>query len=165
MRQISKNSSLLLILFMLAYNCSKEESSKDSEEIIIIDKEEVTIENKKATSKATVEWKKFNATSEKLLAITVSNLKTLAALRKKTLDIDEQDSLLFLYRQGKNQYNELKSSLLKKNLSFKKDINNYNKQTEYKYRAFKNQFLTDILELNNNMEDIIEEIEANQIVP
>jgi molecular chaperone GrpE (heat shock protein) len=89
----------------------------------------------------------------------------LAALRKKTLDIDEQDSLLFLYRQGKNQYNELKSSLLKKNLSFKKDINNYNKQTEYKYRAFKNQFLTDILELNNNMEDIIEEIEANQIVP
>lgn len=164
MRQISKNSSLLLVLFMLAYTCSKEESNNDSEEIII-DKEEVTIDTKKTTAKATAEWKKFNATSEKLLTITVSNLKLLAALRKKTLDIDEQDSLLFLYRQSKNQYIELKSRLLKKNLSFKKDINNFNKQTEFKYQAFKNQFLTDILELNNNMEDIIEEIEANQIVP
>ena len=164
MWQISKNSSLLLVLFMLAFTCTKEQSSDNSEEVII-DNVEVTIENKKTTDKATAEWKKFNATSEKLLAITVSNLKSLAALRKKTMDIDEQDSLLFLYRQSKNQYNELKSSLLKKNLSFKKDINNYNKETEFKYRVFKNQFLADILELNNNMEDIIEEIEANQIVP
>ncbi|RKS03619.1 hypothetical protein [Flavobacterium sp. 102] len=164
MKSITKNSSLLLVLFMLAYTCAKEDSTSDTEEIII-DKDEVTFEHKKTVATATAEWKKFNTTAEKLLAITVSNLKSLSVMREKTLIVDEQESLFLLYTQSKNQYNELKSRLTRENLSFKKDIHNYNNQTEYRYRVFKNQFLTDILELNNNMEDILEEIQAGPMLP
>ncbi len=131
---MGKNSSLLLALFMLTYTCSKEESINDSEEIII-DKEEVTIDNKKTTAKATADWKKFNATSEKLLAFTVSNLKSLSALRKKPWILMNKTACFFYTDKVKINTMNLKIACLKKISPLKKTlttiINKPNLNIEY----------------------------------
>lgn len=154
MRPITKNSSFILILFMLALTCAKEK------EETITEPNQETYEEVKAANKAAAEWKKFNKTAESLLAITATNLKSLAAIREKTLIVDEQQSLFLIYTQSKNQYNELKSSLANKNIAFKKDIINYSPETKTKYRAFTTQFLSDILDLNANLEDLVEEVKT-----
>lgn len=153
MKPIVKNSSFILILFALAFTCSKEKEEKNVNETNL-----ETFEVVKAGSKAAANWKKFNSTAEKLMAITSSNLKSLAAIREKTLIVDEQQSLLLIYTENKNRYNELKINLADKNASFKKDIVNYDRESEAKYRQFADKFLSDILDLNNNLEDLIEEV-------
>jgi len=154
MRPITKNSSFILILFMLAVNCAK-----DKEESVTDIKQE-TYEEVKSANKAASEWKKFNSTAEKLLAITATNLKSLSALRDKTLIVDEQQSLLLIYTQSKNQYTELKNQLANENIDFKKDILDYDQETERKYKQFANQFLNNILDLNSNLEDMIDEVKT-----
>jgi hypothetical protein len=139
---------------MLAATCTK-----DKEEIPAEPNQE-NFQETKAANKAAVEWRKFNHTAEKLLAITATNLKSLAAVREKTLIVDEQQSLFLVYTQSKNQYNELKNRLTGRNVLFKKDIINYNPETATEYRVFSNKFLSDILELNNNLEDLLEEIKS-----
>lgn len=139
---------------MLALTCAKEK------EETITEPNQETYEEVKAANKAAAEWKKFNKTAESLLAITATNLKSLAAIREKTLIVDEQQSLFLIYTQSKNQYNELKSSLANKNIAFKKDIINYSPETKTKYRAFTTQFLSDILDLNANLEDLVEEVKT-----
>ena len=154
MKPIVKNSSFLFILFILAITCAKEKEENATEP------SQETYQEVKAANKATAAWKKFNKTAESLLAITATNLKSLSAVREKTLIVDEQQSLFLIYIQSKNQYNELKNRLKNKNIAFKKDIINYNPETETKYRSFTSQFLNDIIELNNNLEDLIEEIKT-----
>jgi hypothetical protein len=154
MRPIAKNSSFILFLFMLAVTCAKDKEETTTES------NPETYEEVKAANKAAAEWKKFNGTAEKLLAITATNLKSLSAIREKTLIVDEQQSLFLIYTQSKNEYNELKRRLANENIAFKKDIVNYNEQNDSKYRAFTNQFLRDIIDLNNNLEDLVEEIKT-----
>lgn len=157
MKPITKNSSFILILFMLAITCAKEKEEN------ITEPNQETFQEVKAANKAAAEWKKFNSTAEKLLAITVTNLKSLSAIREKTLIVDEQQSLFLIYTESKNQYNELKSSLAIKNSAFKKDIVNYKPEAETEYRKFSNQFLNDILDLNTNLEDLVEEVKSGPI--
>ncbi|UPT71146.1 MAG: hypothetical protein M0D53_01650 [Flavobacterium sp. JAD_PAG50586_2] len=154
MKPITKNSSFIFIFFMLAITCAKEKEESTP------DTNQETYEEAKAANKAAAEWKKFNKTAESLLAITATNLKSLSAVREKTLIVDEQQSLFLIYTQSKNQYNELKSRLLNKNSTFKKDIINYKPETETKYRVFTTQFLREIVDLNNNLEDLVEEIKT-----
>jgi transcriptional/translational regulatory protein YebC/TACO1 len=154
MKPITKNSSFIFIFFMLAITCAKEKEESTT------DTNQETYEETKAANKAVSEWKKFNKTAESLLAITATNLKSLSAVREKTLIVDEQQSLFLIYTQSKNQYNELKSRLANKNSTFKKDIINYKPETETKYRVFTTQFLREIVDLNNNLEDLVEEIKT-----
>lgn len=159
MKPIAKNSSWIFILFILMYTCAKEK-----EEGVTNDTTE-TFEVVKASNKAAAEWKKFNGTAEKLLAITATNLKSLAAVREKTLIVDEKQSLFLIHTQSKNQYNELKSRLAKENIAFKKDIVNYDRETQIKYTEFATQFLSEIIDLNNKLEDLIEEIKTGPMQP
>lgn len=145
----------MFILLILAITCAKEKDEPTNE------RSDETIEEVKTASKAASEWKKFNNTSEKLLAITATNLKSLSALQAKTLNVDEKDSLFLIYAQSNNQYLELESRLARENAAFERDIINYNPQSEIKYRAFKNEFFSDVLDLNANIEDILDEIRAD----
>jgi hypothetical protein len=151
MKSIAKNSSFILILFTLAITCVKDKNESG------IESDYKTIEE----TQALMIWKKFNSTSEKLLAITATNLKSLSALRGKTPNVDEKDSLSFIYVQSNNQYLELKARLAHENSAFEKDVVNYNPQNEIRYRTFRNEFLSDILDLNTNIEDLLEEIDNN----
>lgn len=160
MKPITKNTSFILILFMLAITCTK-----DKEEATDTQPNSETFEKIKSANKAAAEWKRFNKTAEKLLAITETNLKSLAVVREKTLIVDEQQSLFLIYTQSKNQYKELKSRLANKNSAFKKDIINYSPEIEPDYRSFTTQFLRDILDLNNNLEDLVEEIKTGPMQP
>src|SRR6478609_961912 len=94
----------------------------------------------------------------------VTNLKSLKTMREKTLIVDEQQSLFLIYTQSNNQYNELKKKLADANIAFRKDILEYDDATHVKYQAFKDQFLGDLLELNNNLEDLIEEVKTGPML-
>lgn len=155
MKPIAKNSSLLLFLFVLAITCTKEEEQPSTKP------DYETLEEMKAATRATIEWKKFNKTTETLFTITSTNLKSLSALHTKTLNGDEKDSVFLIYVQSNNQYLELKNRLARENAVFKKDIVNYNPQNEIKYRTFKNAFLSDVFDLNTNIEDVLDEIRAD----
>ncbi|UPT69875.1 MAG: hypothetical protein M0D53_12120 [Flavobacterium sp. JAD_PAG50586_2] len=155
MMPISKNTSFMFILLILAITCAKEKDEPANES------DQETIDEVKTASKAATDWKKFNHTSEKLLAITATNLKSLSALHAKTLNVDEKDSLFLIYVQSNNEYLELKSRLAHENAAFEKDIIKYNPQSEIKYRAFKNKFFSDVLDLNANIEDTLDEIGAD----
>jgi hypothetical protein len=155
MKPIVKNSSLIFVLFLLLYTCAKE-----SEEINTETEEENTPIEKLDTKKALTEWQKFNNTAADLLAITNTNLKSLQAKTKNTENKTEKEAFSDTYSQSKSEYIELKNRLVKANTAFKKELSKYNRQTEVKFRTFKNRFLHDIIELNNNLEDIVDEISA-----
>ncbi|MDN3677818.1 hypothetical protein QWY90_10905 [Flavobacterium paronense] len=156
MKPITKNSSFILILFLLMLTCAKETEETNT------NINEKIFKNEKVDAKtAMADWLKFNSTADNLLAITTTNLKSLQAKSEKALDKMEKEALTDSYKQTKNQFIELKNRLEKENIVFKKDLTTYNKQTEIKYHTFKNLFLHDILELNNNLEDILDEINSN----
>lgn len=155
MKPIVKNSSLIFVLFLLLYTCAKESEETNTET-----EEENTINEKLDTKKALTEWQKFNDTAANLLAITNTNLKSLQVKTKNTQNKIEKEAFSDTYNQSKIEYIELKNRLAKANTDFKKELSKYNRQTEVKFRTFKNRFLHDILELNNNLEDIVDEISA-----
>jgi hypothetical protein len=156
MKPIVKNSSLIFALFLMLYTCAKE-----SEEINTESEEENTIIEKLDSKKALTEWQKFDDSAVDLLAITNTNLKSLLAKSENTENEIEKEAFSDTYSQSKSEYLELKNRLTIANANFKKELSTYNRQTEIKYRTFKNRFLHDILELNNNLEDLVEEINAD----
>ena len=106
------------------------------------------------------EWKKFNATADKLLRITATNLKSLSVVAKKTPMTAEKESLLLVYHQSEKDYKALKARLALQNKMFQEDIDSNILKSEEDYGVFKDLFTNDILELNNNLEDILEELQS-----
>lgn len=156
MKTITKNSSFIFVVFLILYTCAKETEETNS------DTNEEIFKNENVESKTVnADWQKFNSTANNLLAITTTNLKSLEAKSKKTTNNEEKEALTYTYNQSKNEFNELKNRLEKENIKFSRELKIYNRQSEIKYRKFKNLFFHDILELNNNLEDILDEINAD----
>lgn len=156
MKPIAKNSSFIFIFFLLLYTCAKEgeETSFESEqEIIKIEKLDA--------KKASADWQKFNTTANNLLAITTTNLKSLLTKSRKAKNKTEKEAYIDNYNQSRNKFKELKNRLEKENIIFKSELHKYSQQTEIKNQTFKNLFLHDILELNNNLENILDEINTD----
>ena len=152
MKPVAANNSFLLVLFLLLYTCAKE-----TDEVTTEPEQDIIKTEKADSKKAWADWQKFNATATNLSAITVTNLKSLSAKSNKAKSKTEKESLAQIYNQSERDYKELKNRLNEANTDFKKDIATYNQQTEKKYITFKNAFLHDIIELNNNLEDIVGE--------
>lgn len=156
MKSITKNSAVIFIFFLLLYTCAKEEEETNFES----EQEIIKNENLDA-KKATANWQRFNSTANNLLAITTTNLESLLTKSKKAKNKTEKETYINNYNDSKNKFNELKSRLEKQNILFKNDLHKYSQQTEIKYQTFKNLYLHDILELNNNLESLLEEINTN----
>jgi hypothetical protein len=156
MKPITKNSSFIFILFLLVITCAKETEENNSDT-----NEEIFKDEKVSAKTAMADLQKFNTTAYNLLAITKTNLKSLQTKSKKTESEEERVALLDTYIQSRNEYNELKDRLKTENEVFKRELTTFNRQTELKYRKFKNSFYHDILELNNNLEDLIDEFQDN----
>lgn len=153
MKPIIKNSSLILVLFVFLYTCV---SDKEEQPAAPEQEEQQT---EKTNAVALSEWKKFNATADKLVRITATNLKSLSVAAKKTPIAAEKESLLLIYHQSEKDYKALKARLALQNKMFQEDIDSNTLKSEEDYRVFKNLFINDILELNNNLEDILEELQ------
>lgn len=149
MRPITKNNAFFFVLFLMLYTCTKENEETNLNPELKTEKLD--------TKKAAAEWRKFNATTAYLSAITVTHLKSLLNKINASDNIKKKDSLTEIYRQSENEFNGLQSHLEEANTAFQKDLVVYNRQKEIKYRAFKNLFFHDIMELNNNLEELLEE--------
>ena len=156
MKTITKNSSFILVIFLLLYTCAKETEESNSATNDEIFKNE-NLESKTVMA----DWQKFNSTANNLLAIATTNLKSLEAKIKKITNNEEKDALTYTYKKFKNEFNELKNRLENENTVFKRDLKKYNNELEIKNRTFKNIFLHDVIELNNNLEDIVDKKNAD----
>lgn len=151
MKTITKNSSFILVVFLILYTCGKETEENNSgtnEEIYKIE----NVESKKVLG----DWQKFNSTANNLLAIATTNLKSLEAKINKIKNNEEKEALTITYKKFKNEFNELKNRLENENTVFTRNLKKNNNKSEIKQRTFKNIFLHDIIELNNNLEDILD---------
>ena len=156
MKTITKNSSFILVIFLLLYTCAKETEESNSATNDEIFKNE-NVESKTVMA----DWQKFNSTANNLLAIATTNLKSLEAKIKKITNNEEKDALTYTYKKFKNEFNELNNRLENENTVFKRDLKKYNNESEIKNRTFKNIFLHDVIELNNNLEDIVDKKNAD----
>ena len=156
MKSITKNSSFILVVFLILYTCSKETEETNSATNDEIFKNE-NVESKTVMA----DWQKFNSTANNLLAIATTNLKSLEAKIKKITNNEEKDALTYTYKKFKNEFNELNNRLENENTVFKRDLKKYNNELEIKNRTFKNIFLHDVIELNNNLEDIVDKKNAD----
>ena len=156
MKTVTKNSSFILVIFLILYTCEKETEETNSATNDKIFKNE-NVESKTVMT----DWQKFNSTANNLLSIAATNLKSLEAKSKKSINKEEKEDLTYTYYQFKNEFNELKNRLEKENKLFIRDLKIYDNETEIKDRTFKNIFLHDVIELNNNLEDIVDKKNAD----
>jgi hypothetical protein len=142
---------LIMFLFILSGRMCSDKEEVYEEKSSPGQTEGITIDE------ATANWKKFMVTADKMVAISENNLKSLESKIDDDTKINGNLKWKMLYNKSEQQLKQLKEELECHNDDVIDGIRNSNLLQITSNKDFPPQFLHDIVELNNEIEDVINE--------
>lgn len=148
-----KNSiySLSLLLF-LAQTCEKEPKEE-------LNEEQSYLESMYGQKKEAViaDWKKFKATAAKMIKISETDLRTLKFMIESTQVADSRIKWNLVYDKSTYQLADLKRRIDERDLELARELVDYDGSSGRKNADFKKSFLSDIVQIDAELERIIDE--------